>query len=122
MLTQHLDPDAPMASRAHAFIDESAHWLIPTLGLAAGSRVLDLGCGPGLYAERLARQGIEVLGIDVSRRALAHARKTARRESLPITLRQGDYLHADLGTEHDAAILIYEDYCALSPAQRALRT
>jgi hypothetical protein len=33
------------------------------LGLRAGSRVLEPGCGPGLYAERLARRGIEVLGI-----------------------------------------------------------
>lgn len=119
MLTQHLDPDAPMASRAHAFIDESVNWLIHTMSLHEGSGVLDLGCGPGLYAERLARRGITVLGIDVSCRSLAHARDTARRESLPITLRHGDYLHADLGAEHDAAILIYEDYCALSPAQRA---
>ena len=119
MLVQHLDPDAPMASRAHAFIDQSVGWLISALGLREGSRVLDLGCGPGLYAERLARHRIQVLGIDVSRRSLAHAQETARRESLPITLRQGDYLHADLGSGHDAAILIYEDYSALSPAQRA---
>ncbi len=120
MLVQHLDPEAPMASRAHATIDQSVAWLIPTLGLTKRSRVLDLGCGPGLYAERLARRGINVLGIDVSHRALAHAHHTAERENLPVTLSQGDYLHADLGTDHDAALLIYEDYCALSPEQRAL--
>lgn len=120
MLVHHLDPDAPLASRSHAFIDRSVEWLIPALGLHAGSRVLDLGCGPGLYAARLARHGVEVLGIDVSRRSLAHAQQTAEQESLPVSLRLGSYLDVDLGSGHDAAILIYEDYCALSPGQRAL--
>ncbi len=46
------------------------------LGLGPGSRVLDLGCGPGLYAVRLARRGVRVLGVDASARSLAHARLT----------------------------------------------
>lgn len=82
--------------------------------------MLDLGCGPGLYATRLVRHGIEVLGVDVSRRSLDYASQVAEQESLPITFQQGSYLDVDLGTDHDAAILIYEDYSALSPEQRAL--
>lgn len=94
---------------------------MPALDLCAGSSALDLGCGPGLYATRLVRHRIEVLGIDVSRRSLlTHAHQVAEQESLPIRLRQGSYLDLDLGNDHDAAILIYEDYCALSPEQRAL--
>lgn len=120
MLIQHLDPAAPMASRPHAFIDRSAHWLRTVLDLGPGSRLLDLGCGPGLYAIRLARHGIEVLGVDVSARSLAHAREIAKRGALPVHLVHGSYLEVDLGSAHDAAILIFEDYCALSPAQRAL--
>ncbi|KRE50922.1 hypothetical protein ASG92_26220 [Arthrobacter sp. Soil736] len=42
---------------------EYAWELSPALGLRADSCVLEPGCGPGLYAERLARRGIEVLGI-----------------------------------------------------------
>ena len=92
MLAFHLDPESPYSSRPHAFIDRSVDWLIPTLGLQPGSRVLDLGCGPGLYANRLAGRGIEVLGVDVSRRSLDHARDVARRESLPATFVEGNYL------------------------------
>ncbi|HEY3337434.1 MAG TPA: methyltransferase domain-containing protein [Propionicimonas sp.] len=120
MLRFHLDPVAEPASRAHAFIDRSVDWLIPNLGLGAGSRLVDLGCGPGLYANRLAARGVQVLGIDVSRRSLAFAREVARDRSLPAAFRQGNYLTCDLGADQDAAILIYEDYCALSPGQRAL--
>ncbi|MDO5533524.1 MAG: class I SAM-dependent methyltransferase [Propionibacteriaceae bacterium] len=120
MLAHHLDPDTAAASRTHAFMDASADWLCRVLALGPGSRVLDLGCGPGLYAERLARRGATVLGVDASRRSLAHARAVAAAEGLAATYVHGNYLDTPLGEGHDAAILIYEDYCVLSPAQRAV--
>ncbi|MDO5496053.1 MAG: class I SAM-dependent methyltransferase [bacterium] len=120
MLRHHLDPDSPAASRTHAFIDRSARWIAQELDLGPGSRVLDLGCGPGLYALRLARRGIHVTGVDVSQRSLEHARTAATSEDLPIHLIRGSYLDTDLGTGHHAALLIFEEYSALSPSQRAL--
>ena len=119
MLRSHLDPIAEPASRAHAFIDRSVAWLVPALGLERGGRLLDLGCGPGLYANRIAEYGIEVIGLDVSRRSLDFARAQGRAGSLSSVFRQANYLEGELGFGYDAAILIYEDYCALSPAQRA---
>jgi len=119
MLALHLDPLAEPASRPHEFVGRSVEWLVPTLGLEPGSKLLDLGCGPGLYANRIAAKGIEVVGLDVSVRSLAHARAVAAQASLPATFRSADYLTDDLGGPHDAAIMIYEDYCALSPDQRA---
>jgi len=40
--------------------------IVDALGLAPGSRVLDVGCGPGRHAHELARRGIVVHGIDIS--------------------------------------------------------
>lgn len=119
MLVNHLDPDSSLTSRSHSFINHSAEWIISLLRLCSGDHVLDLGCGPGLYACRLARKGISMTGIDVSARSLDHARAVAVREGLPATFAQGSYLDFDLDQDFDAAILIYEDYCALSPGQRA---
>ncbi|GEA84195.1 hypothetical protein GCM10009774_07020 [Cellulomonas gelida] len=45
-------------------------------------------------------------------------RLVADAEGLPAELRVANYLVDDLGREHDAALLLYEDFCALSPAQR----
>lgn len=118
MLAYHLDPVSYPASRPHAFIDASAGWLVEALDLAPHDRLLDLGCGPGLYSTRLARLGVHVTGVDVSRRSLAHARETALHERLPADFRRANYLIDDLGGPYDAAILVYEDYCALSPEQR----
>jgi SAM-dependent methyltransferase len=45
--------------------------------LRAGSRVLDLTCGPGLYAVALAEAGCTVTGVDFSPAAIRHARDQA---------------------------------------------
>lgn len=41
----------------------------------AGKRVLDLGCGTGYGTERLAAVAQEIIGVDVSERAITHARQ-----------------------------------------------
>jgi SAM-dependent methyltransferase len=40
-----------------------------------GQRVLDAGCGTGVYTEWLLEEGADVVGIDVSAEMLAHARE-----------------------------------------------
>jgi len=51
--------------------------LIDLLGLGPGSRVLDVGCGPGRHALGLAAAGIEVVGVDISHDFVALARERA---------------------------------------------
>ena len=45
------------------------------LGSVAGSRVLDVACGNGLFARRLAELGARVTATDVSEPMLEHARR-----------------------------------------------
>jgi SAM-dependent methyltransferase len=48
--------------------EQEVGFLVDVLGLAPGMRLLDVGCGPGRHAHALARQGLEVVGIDISQR------------------------------------------------------
>lgn len=48
--------------------EQEVDFLVDALGLAPGMRVLDVGCGPGRHAHALARRGIAVHGVDISRR------------------------------------------------------
>ena len=48
--------------------EQETAFLIDALGLEPGSRVLDVGCGPGRHAHALARHGCRVLGIDIAER------------------------------------------------------
>jgi SAM-dependent methyltransferase len=118
MLRCHLDPDVDAASRAHAFIDRSVAWLVDTFEVGPGRRVLDLGCGPGLYANPLARTGAQVTGVDLSARSLAHARATAAEAGLDVAYLQGDYLGDLPPGPFDLALLIYCDYGAIGPDER----
>jgi 2-polyprenyl-3-methyl-5-hydroxy-6-metoxy-1,4-benzoquinol methylase len=119
MLRYHLDGEVDLASRRTEFIDASVAWITRTFELAAGSRVIDLGCGPGLYANRLARTGAAVTGIDFSPRSIDYAREQAARDGLSIDYRLGDYLEIDIEAGYDLATMIMCDYCALSPGQRS---
>ncbi len=47
-----------------------------------GERILDFGCGPGLFARLFARQGATVLGLDVNADHLETARRLADEDGL----------------------------------------
>ena len=60
-----------------------------------GDTVLDLGCGGGQAALRVAKLGCRVLGVDFSETAIELARANARRENLDVRFERGSAL--DLG-------------------------
>jgi SAM-dependent methyltransferase len=73
--------------------------MIERLRLGPGSQVLELGCGTGDDARRLAGevgpQG-RVVGIDVSQAMVAEARRRAEGSGLPVEFRVGDATALDL--------------------------
>jgi len=112
MLEAHLNPDWDAASRNHAFIDRSVQWL-STL-IPAQGKILDIGCGPGLYAKRLSNMGYAVTGVDVSRRSIAYAKNQDTQTKYVCK----NYLELDYDGAFDAILLIYCDYAALTQAER----
>jgi SAM-dependent methyltransferase len=119
LLRFHLDSDVDVASRRADFIDASVDWIDARFDLGPGRRVIDLGCGPGLYTNRLARSRARVTGVDLSPRSIEHACADAERAGLDVECLLGDYLTMELPSGFDLALMIMCDYCALSPAQRA---
>ncbi|NTV37381.1 MAG: class I SAM-dependent methyltransferase [Anaerolineaceae bacterium] len=119
MLAFHLDPNTEAASRRPETIQRTVDWLVQTMELKPGHHLLDLGCGPGLYAARLAKCGLHVTGVDFSQNSIDYAVKTARETGLDIDYRCQDYLSLNDESRFDAALLIYGDFCPLSPDQRA---
>ncbi len=118
MLKAHIDPGTDAASRKPETIDRIVEWMISTLGLKPGQAVLDLGCGPGLYATRLARRGLRVTGVDYSRNSIAYAREQAAAEGLAIDYVYQDYRTIEYSGQFDAVMLIYYDFGVLPPADR----
>ena len=118
MLAYHLNGDIDVSSRRTSFIDKSVQWMGEHFNLARHSRVIDFGCGPGLYTSRIARLGADVVGIDFSSRSLEYARSRALGDNLEVTYIETNYLDYQPEGTFDLVIMIMCDFCALSPAQR----
>ena len=119
MLKAHLDPDVDAASRRPEIIERTTGWIAQHSGLKPGDAILDLGCGPGLYALRLAKAGFQVTGVDFSENSIHYALEEAHRQGLQVDYRCQDYLQLEDQSLYDAALLIFGDFCALSPDHRA---
>ncbi len=70
-----------------------------------GMKVLDVGCGTGLFSMRLAEMGCKVTGVDVSKEMLAIAREKAKKENLEIDFRAMDVYDLDFADESFDAVL-----------------
>jgi cyclopropane fatty-acyl-phospholipid synthase-like methyltransferase len=118
MLTYHLNPDVDISSRRASFIASSSDWMIEAFQLVEGKRVLDLGCGPGLYSSRLAAAGASVVGVDFSRNSIEYARAEAEKQALNVDYRYSNYLEDDLPPGQDLVMIAMCDFCALGPKER----
>lgn len=88
--------------------EQEVGFLFDALGLASGSRVLDVGCGPGRHSLELAKRGVRVHGIDISSTFVDVATEAARRAGLEelATFERLDARVADLPPVFDAAICL----------------
>lgn len=118
MLEAHLNPDWDAASRKPEIIDATVDWLVNSLILKKGSRILDIGCGPGLYCTRLYRHGLDVTGMDYSRNSIDYAVRYAAENNMDIRYIYQNYLTMDYEEEFDAIFLIFCDLGALSDIDR----
>ena len=66
--------DAERYALHAAFVAELGAPLVDLLDPRPGMRVLDLGCGDGRLAERIAACGADVVGVDTSEELVAAAR------------------------------------------------
>ena len=68
---------------------------------------LDLGCGIGSHAIRLARRGHRVIGLDRSRPQLAIARRKAKNAGVSVRFVHGDMARFDLRSTFDVAFSLF---------------
>ncbi len=118
MLEAHLNPDNDLASRKHKTIDMEIEHLVSSGILKPGDKVLDLGCGPGLYSCRLAAKGIKVTGIDISKNSLNYAITQAKEKGLDIQYRLMSFFDIDYTNDLHAAIQIEGEVGTFSDEKR----
>jgi SAM-dependent methyltransferase len=115
MLREHLSQAHDAASRRAETIGRQVAWIHETLLAGAPAHVLDLGCGPGLYAGRLAALGHRCHGIDISPASIRYARERAAEAGWACDYVEGDLRRAGFGRDHDLAMLLYGELNVFAP-------
>jgi SAM-dependent methyltransferase len=112
MLKEHLSQDHDAASRRMDIIEDQLDWIHNQVLRGKTSRILDLGCGPGLYSNRLAQYGHTCTGIDFSPASVEYAQAHAAQNC---TFRLDDIRTADFGLGYNLAMLIYGEFNVFRP-------
>ena len=120
MLQEHLSQAHDAASRRFAIIDGHVEWIDQEMLFGQPGCVLDLGCGPGLYASRLAQRGHTCYGIDFSPASIAYARETASQLGLSCTYLHQDVRQADFRSDFDLAMMIFGEFNVFKPSDAAM--
>jgi SAM-dependent methyltransferase len=115
MLREHLSQAHDLASRRSERIDRQVAWIHGGVLGGRPAKILDLGCGPGLYAARLARLGHQVMGIDFSPASIAYARGEAAKEGLSCEFIEADMRAAEYGGGYGLAMLIFGEFNVFHP-------
>src|SRR5512136_2789997 len=116
MLKEHLSQAHDAASRRTETIERQVAWIHGELLCEHQAKILDLGCGPGLYASRLARLGHQCVGIDYSSASIGYATECAQREKLPCTYVRQDLRLAEYGEGFGLVMLIFGEFNVFRPS------
>ena len=120
MLESHLDPDTDGASKKPEFMNQSVDWISSIAPPEKYKFVVDLGCGPGLYAKRFCDKGYSVTGVDFSERSINYAKANAAKNGSEINYILQNYLTIEYENTFDIAVIISHDFCVLSKINREL--
>jgi SAM-dependent methyltransferase len=87
--------------------DDLVELIVHVLGLRPGDHLLDLACGSGDHARRLAKRGLNVLGVDIAPSLITHCREKAAEEGLAtVRFEQGDMRDLAYQSQFDATLLL----------------
>jgi SAM-dependent methyltransferase len=105
-------------------------FLVSQMALSSPMKILDLACGHGRHANRLAQLGHQVTGVDIMPGFLKIAGQEAKKLGLDVTYLKGDMRHITFPNQFDRVILMFtafgyfsdeENFLVLKNIARALK-
>ncbi len=96
--------------------------VVHLLGLEPGARILDLACGHGRHAIRLALRGFSVTGVDLSKVFLDRAMADAQAAGVEIRWVRGDMRELKFKREFDCVINLFTAFGYFEDPEDDLKT
>jgi len=110
ILREHLSQRYDSASRRTRLVKKHVEWIHHFVLKGNTSRILDLGCGPGLYTSRLADYGHDCVGIDFAPASIEYARTQALKKNNLCEYRLENILNIDYGKGFDLVMLVFSEF------------
>jgi 2-polyprenyl-3-methyl-5-hydroxy-6-metoxy-1,4-benzoquinol methylase len=117
LLETQLDESTDAASRKPSNRRDIINWM--NSKIKPNSKIIDLGCGPGLYAYELGKLGHNVLGIDFNEKSINYAQNNKSIKDI-VQYKYCNYLKDTIEGKFNAAMMIYCDFGALIPDEQKL--
>jgi len=110
MLQEHLSQSHDLATRRTFIVRAHVDFIHEELLGGRSTQILDLGCGPGLYAHRLARLGHHCVGIDFGPASIQYARRVSESEGLGCRFICADLRKSHFETGYGLVMMIYGQF------------
>jgi SAM-dependent methyltransferase len=117
LLDAHLDETNDAASRKPENRIKIINWINERI--KPNSKIIDLGCGPGLYSYELGKLGHNVLGIDFNIASYNYAKDNKSIQNKD-EYRHCNYIKDTITGKYNVAMIIYCDFSALIPDDQKL--
>ncbi len=118
MLEVHLNEEYKSASKPFKTIRMESEFIIKYTNMSNSTKLLELGCGPGLYTAEFAKTNAMITGIDISENSLNYATATVNSKYKNANFIKKNYLELEYYNEFNVATLIFYDFCALNPEEQ----
>jgi len=106
------DPRNDKGARSPDNVALHCHWIHKTFSKKRYLRILDVGCGIGLYSHQLAKYGHQVVGIDISAIVIKHAAKISVNDRCSFIC--GDIFDYNSPDKFDLILFTYSIFNTLS--------
>ena len=115
LLESHLDESNDAASRKNENRANIINYI--NNNIKPSSKIIDLGCGPGLYSYELGKLGHNVLGVDFNMASFDYAHNNKCIKNF-VEYKYGNYLDDEIVGNFDVAMMIFCDFGALIPNEQ----
>lgn len=108
VINVHLNPNIDSGTRKHKTVCKSVEWIRSFA--PDNASILDVGCGPGIYAKMFSQYGYNIVGIDISKYSIEYAKIHFQNDHNFINYVCADILSCQLNQKFDIILVLYALY------------
>ncbi|MGO3374438.1 class I SAM-dependent methyltransferase [Brochothrix thermosphacta] len=116
VMASYLNPLIPGGGKTEDEIESYINWV--KINAIDEAKILDIGCGPGIYCEKLSSLGYRVTGVDISSKAILYAKDQTNQKQSNIDYICDDIFKVEFDNKFNVIIILYKTFATFSKEKR----